>query len=152
MIAAVAMAIAAGLLVGVSRQINGRLALSGSPLRASFWNHAVGFVVLTIAGLALGGLWPDDAGTIPLWAWFGGPIGVVFVAAGSWLIARIGAVATALLIIAGQMITGVVLDLVTGAPGSILLRAAGVALILAGMALISRPARVTRDPATGSPR
>jgi transporter family-2 protein len=63
----------------------------------------------------------------------GGTIGVVFIAAGSWLIPRIGAAHTAMLIIAGQMISGVVLDIAMGAPGQQWARAAGVTLILAGM-------------------
>ena len=49
-------AIGAGVLVGLSRQLNGRLALSTSPLIASFFNHAVGFVFLTVLGLVLGNL------------------------------------------------------------------------------------------------
>ncbi|MDP5359173.1 MAG: DMT family transporter, partial [Paracoccaceae bacterium] len=37
-----AFAILAGVLVSLSRQINGRLALSTSALESSFWNHLVG--------------------------------------------------------------------------------------------------------------
>ncbi len=136
----VTLAFAAGLLVSLSRQINGRLALSTSALTASFWNHLVGLVVLVAAGAALGGLVPPGLGAAPWHAWIGGPIGVLFVAAGSWLIARIGAVNTALLVIAGQMVSGVVLDLIRGAPGDSTMRAAGVALIIAGMALTLRRA------------
>ena len=58
---------------------------------------------------------------------------MIFVAAGSWLIARIGAAQTALLIIAGQMISGVVIDIIMGAPGNLWARTFGVGLILAGM-------------------
>ena len=134
-----ALAFAAGVMVSLSRQINGRLALSGSALRASFWNHVVGLAALTAVGAVAGGLLPGPGAEIPAWAWFGGPIGVVFVASGSWLIARIGSANTALLVIAGQMVTGVILDLVTAAPGPHWPRAAGVVLILAGAALLHRP-------------
>ncbi len=135
---AVLLALIAGLLVSVSRQINGRLALSTSAMGASFWNHAVGTGVLVAAGLALGGLWPQGTADAPWFVWIGGPVGVIFVAAGSWLIARIGAVNTALLVIGGQMVSGVALDLWAGAPGDPLLRAGGVAMIIAGMALLNR--------------
>ena len=56
---------------------------------ASFWNHTIGFGVLTASGLALRGLLPVGAANAP---WHANlcPIGVVFVAAGSWVIARIG--------------------------------------------------------------
>jgi bacterial/archaeal transporter family-2 protein len=62
----------------------------------------------------------------------------VFIAASSWLVDRIGAVNTALLVIGGQMVSGVLLDLIRAAPGNIWARAAGVALIIAGMALTQR--------------
>jgi len=68
--------------------------------------------------MVLGGLWPPGLENAPWQAWIGGPIGVLFIAAASWLVARIGAATTALLVIGGQMVTGVALDLITGAPGS----------------------------------
>ncbi len=134
----VAFAFAAGLLVSVSRGVNGRLSLAGSPMRASFWNHAVGLCLLLAIGLAGGGLRPDGIGAVPVWAWAGGSLGVIFVASGSFFVARIGAVMTALMVIAGQMVSGVALDLIRHAPGSGWARAGGVGLILAGMVLARR--------------
>ena len=122
-----------GASVSLSRQINGRLSLSTSALHSSWWNHAVGLALLTLIALVTGGLWPQAPGDIPPWAWLGGTVGVVFIALSSWLVTRIGAAQTALLIIAGQMVSGVVLDLILGAPGSPLARIGGVALILAGI-------------------
>ena len=138
MITPILYAVLAGLLVGLSRQLNGRLALSGSPLIASFWNHLVGFIALTALGLAIGGLLPAGAADAPWHAYIGGPIGVVFVASGSWLIPRIGAVNTALLVIGGQMVSGVLLDLARGAPSTLWASTLGVVLILGGMALTQR--------------
>ncbi len=83
------------------------------------------------------GGWPDA----PRTAWLGGTLGVIFVASGSWLVARIGAAMTAMLVISGQMISGVALDLAMGQPGAPGLRAGGVALILAGMWLAQRSKR-----------
>ena len=131
----VALALAAGALVGTSRSLNGRLALSTSPLVASFWNHLVGFALLSAVALAFGGLMPNGLPDAPLTAWAGGTLGVIFVASGSWLIARIGATLTAILVIAGQMVSGVALDLAQGAGGAVWPRALGVALILAGVVL-----------------
>ncbi|NPD14818.1 EamA-like transporter family protein [Xinfangfangia sp. D13-10-4-6] len=128
-------ALLAGVLVGSSRSVNGRLALTTSALMASFWNHAVGFGALVLAGLAGFSLWPEGVGAIPLWAWVGGPLGVVFIASGSWLVARLGAVVTAMMVIAGQMVSGVVIDLIRGLPGSGMMRLAGVLLIIAGMVI-----------------
>lgn len=80
MIVWIAMAFAGGVFVALSRQINGRLSLSNSPLIASFWNHIVGFAVLTVIGLIVGGLIPPGAADAPWLAFIGGPIGVVFIA------------------------------------------------------------------------
>ncbi|MFK0384475.1 DMT family transporter [Agrobacterium sp. NPDC090273] len=138
MILWIAMAFTGGLFVALSRQINGRLSLSNSPLIASFWNHIVGFVVLTIIGLIFGGLIPPGAADAPWLAFIGGPIGVVFIASGSWLIPRIGAVNTALLVISGQMVSGVLLDLFSENPPNIWPSALGILLILGGMMLTQR--------------
>lgn len=133
----------AGILVGLSRQLNGRLSISTSPLEASFWNHAVGFGALTLGGLVAGGLLVPGALSAPWWSYFGGPVGVVFVAAGSWVIARLGAARTALLMIAGQMVSGVALDGALGRPLRLWAAMLGVALILAGAALTRRPRPAT---------
>jgi transporter family-2 protein len=141
MIVFVIFALVGGVLVGLSRQLNGRLALSTTALMASFWNHLVGFVLLCAAILAGPGLWPQSFAGVPHWAWFGGAVGVLFVASGSWLILRIGAVATAILVIAGQMVFGVVLDLWLSVTRNLGLDALGVALILAGVALTASGTR-----------
>lgn len=134
----VLIACCAGMLVGLSRQLNGRLSLSTSPLIASFWNHIVGFGLLTVLGLVIGGLLPSGASDAPWTAYLGGPVGVVFVAAGSWLIARIGAINTAILIVGGQMVSGVALDLLRSASLSLWASSLGVILIIAGMLVAQR--------------
>jgi len=134
----IAMAFLGGVLVSLSRQVNGRLSLSNSPLIASLWNHLVGFVVLTILGLLVGGLLPSGAADAPWYAYIGGPSGVSFMASGSWLIPRIGAVNRALLVISGQMVSGVVLDLFSDQPPKLWASALGVLLILGGMLLTQR--------------
>lgn len=138
MTTAILFALLAGILVSLSRQLNGRLALSTTALIASYWNHVVGFAVLTVLGLILGGLWPEGALSAPWYAYLGGTIGVIFVASGSWLIARIGAINTAMLVIGGQMISGVLLDLARGNTENLLASAIGVAMIIAGMALTQK--------------
>jgi transporter family-2 protein len=138
MTTAILFALLAGILVSLSRQLNGRLALSTTALVASYWNHVVGFGVLTVLGLIHGGLWPDGALSAPWYAYLGGTIGVIFVASGSWLIARIGAINTAMLVIGGQMISGVLLDLARGNTENLAASAIGVAMIIAGMALTQK--------------
>lgn len=138
MIWPVLFAVAGGVLVGVSRSVNGRLALATTAMTASFWNHLVGFVFLSAIALVRGGLLPDGWPEAPATAWAGGALGVLFVASGSWLVARIGVTTTAMLVIAGQMVSGVALDLLAGNAGALAPKAAGVALILGGMWLLGR--------------
>lgn len=139
MIGAAVLAFSAGVLISLSRQVNGRLSLSTSPLAASFWNHVVGLAALTVLGLAVGGvLFPPGAEDAPWWAYFGGPLGVIFVASGSWLIVRIGATSTALLVIGGQMVAGIALDLSTGQRPVLWASALGVLMIVAGVWLSQR--------------
>ena len=133
MIIFASLAVFAGVLVSLSRQINGRLALSTSAMESSFWNHLVGLVFITVIALLVGGLFAGEPQAAPWWAYLGGTVGVVFIAAGSWLISKIGAAKTALLIIAGQMVFGVLIDVVMGAPGNLWARILGVSLILTGM-------------------
>lgn len=135
MIAAIIYAVVTGILVILSRQVNGRLSLSTSPMTSSFYNHLVGFAVMSAVLLALGGLWPASFSDIPPYAWLGGPLGVIFVAAGSWVIPKIGAVNTAVLIIGGQMIAGAAMDMADGVTASPVLRFSGLILILAGILL-----------------
>ncbi|KKB12157.1 membrane protein [Devosia geojensis] len=141
MILALTFAAMSGILVGLNRQINGRLGLSTSPMFASFTNHLVGFVLLSLAGAAIGGLLSGDALNSPWYAYLGGPIGVIFVATSSWLIPRIGAVQTTMLMISGQMLSGVALDIARDAPGSLWARLLGVALIMTGILMTRKRAR-----------
>ncbi|HVG49569.1 MAG TPA: DMT family transporter [Rubellimicrobium sp.] len=142
MIGAISMAVLAGALIGLSRQVNGRLSLAQGALGASFWNHLVGALALALSalGLVLTGAGPNfgSLAEAPAFAWFGGTLGVLFVAAGSWLVARIGATATALLVIAGQMISGALIDTLRHGTEGAPIRALGVVVILAGVALASK--------------
>lgn len=137
---AVILTLLAGVLVGLSRQLNGRLSLSTSALGASFWNHLVGFVAMTILSLILGRLMMPWALDAPWYAYLGGPVGVLFVTGSSWAIGRIGALNTALLIITGQMVCGLLLDILRRQISNTWLGGFGVALIIAGI-LVSRRGR-----------
>lgn len=132
-----ALAILGGVLVSLSRQLNGSLSMYTSALHSSYWNHIVGLAFITAIGVIFGGLFIGDPWGAPWWAYLGGPIGFIFIAASSWAVLKIGAAQTAMLIIAGQMISGVVLDVLLGTAGNTAARIIGVALILAGM-LVAR--------------
>ena len=138
MIEAVILAFTAGSLVGISRLLNGRLATSTSALFASFCNHIVGFALLTALGLAVGNLFAEGAFSGPWYLYFGGPVGLVFVALSSWIIGQIGATRSTMLIIAGQVIGGVMLDWAVNGTAVSPMALGGIVLIVAGVAVAQR--------------
>ncbi|GEO83949.1 MULTISPECIES: DMT family transporter [Alphaproteobacteria] len=135
MISSILIALSGGVAVGMSRSINGRLTMDRGAFCASFWNHFIGFLLLTVfvfifarQGLAL-------LVDVPGWAFTGGIIGAIFVAISSYVFPRIGANRSALLIIGGQMIAGLLIDHLRGTAQFHIGQPAGVALILSGIYL-----------------
>lgn len=122
----------------MSRQINGRLSLSTSPLIASTWSHIVGFVFLSALGILVGGLFPPGIVSAPWHAYLGGVFSVLYVVGGSLAIVRIGAAHTALLVVGGQVISGAVLDVLYAAHIPSWELCAGVVLIVVGVVLIQQ--------------
>ena len=115
----------------------------GSPVNAAFISFAVGTLALGIAAAVMQ-VRPDGAAIrgLPAWAWFGGLYGCIFVIAAAWSVPRYGAALTITLMVAGQLIISLMLD-ATGAFGVSkhplsLGKIAGVALVLAGVALARR--------------
>ena len=124
-----------GVVIAASRAINGRLSLDIGPFKASFWNHLVGFVFLTVILLAMSGSRFEVTSEAPSFAYLGGFLGALFVAVNSYVLPRIGVIKTVLLVISGQMVTGVLLDYKSGSAVSTLARFAGVAIIVLGVYL-----------------
>ena len=128
-----------GMIIGINRAINGRLSMDIGPFKASFWNHLIGFVFLTLILLILNGMnisklaqW-NTITTIPSFAFLGGFFGAFFVAVNSYVFSKIGAMKAALLVISGQMISSVLIDYKSGATLFILAQLFGVSLILLGL-------------------
>lgn len=115
----------------------------GSPVLAAIVNFVVGLAALACVAVASGARWtPGSAATVPAWAWFGGLLGAVYVAAYIVLVPRLGAVTLIALTIAGQMIAALAVDHfgIIGFPQSPVTpaRLLGVALLVAGVLLITR--------------
>ncbi|MDU1142387.1 DMT family transporter [Aeromonas rivipollensis] len=127
-----------GVAVSLSRTLNGRLASARGAMTASLANHLLGFGLLGALLILKGAPWERLAGLAGLagldpWLLLGGVLGALFVAISSWAIGRVGALACALLIVAGQLAGGALLDALAGRlAGSDLL---GILLVLAGAAL-----------------
>ncbi|GAA0648814.1 DMT family transporter [Brevundimonas lenta] len=123
---------------------NARLAAAvASPVNAAFVSFAVGTVALAIAVAALHTR-PDMTAVraLPWWAWIGGLYGATFVVAAAWGVPRLGVALTITLMVAGQLLIGLILDhfgalgvpRVSMSPG----RIAGVALVIAGVVMVRR--------------
>jgi bacterial/archaeal transporter family-2 protein len=139
------LALAAGVLLPVQAGLNAQLRSAlGSPLAAALVSFLVGTAGLTTVALllrtplTLGRAW---AATSP-WQWSGGLIGAVYVLAAIVLAPRLGAATLIAAVVAGQMITSLVLDQygLVGFPvhSLTLVRLLGAALVIAGVILIQR--------------
>ena len=115
----------------------------GSPVNAAFVSFAVGTAALGILAVILQAR-PDvtAARALPWYAWVGGLYGAIFVVAAAWGVPRLGVALTITLMVAGQLLIGIVLDHfgAFGTPQNPISwgRVAGVALVLAGVLLVRR--------------
>ncbi|MCG6908923.1 MAG: DMT family transporter [Deltaproteobacteria bacterium] len=139
-----ALAIAAGFCLPTQAGINSRLNLwTQSPILAAAISFAVGTAALVIYAVVLRVPVPSlsGAGQHPWWVWSGGFLGAFLVAATVVLAPRLSAGTMVALIIAGQMLTSIVLDHfgLVGYPVHAVngLRIVGVALLVGGVVLIS---------------
>lgn len=142
------LSILAGGLVVLSMTLNSSLGLRVGVLRATAVNYLVGLVgVGALAMLSSLVLHLPEAtqGSVPWWAWSGGLLGVAIVASSNLVLPRIPVVAATVLIVLGQLATGVVFDsLQSGALDP--WQTAGALLVLLG-ALLSQKRRM----ASGTP-
>ncbi|WP_047248768.1 DMT family transporter [Chromobacterium subtsugae] len=150
MLIVIAAAIANGLCIGGSRAVNGKLGQHRGALAASFWNHLGGLLFLSLL-LAASGAMPRLPAHAPWHAWCGGVIGALFVALNSFALPRLGTMKTALLVIAGQMLAGVLIDHLTAGGGkSAPIQLAGAALIALGLFASRRAAAQASQPPTAA--
>lgn len=115
----------------------------GSPVNAAFVSFAVGTAALGLLAVILQAK-PDmvAARALPWYAWVGGLYGAIFVVAAAWGVPRLGVALTITLMVAGQLLIGLILDQVGafGAPQHpiSLGRLAGVALVIGGVLMVRR--------------
>jgi transporter family-2 protein len=141
----VLLALVAGSLFPLQAGINSRLAgVVGHPLKAALVSFAVGFVVLLVYSFTIRKPWPSlgRLGREPWWLWTGGLCGVIIVFTTIVGAPRLGAAVLISLIVAGQMISSILLDHV-GAVGFSrhplsVWRVVGALLLLGGVVLIRR--------------
>lgn len=142
--AAVPVALAAGILPGVSFILNSELGRLRGVLRSARWNYLTGLAGTT-AVAALAGLPAVPAARAvleagPLLALGGGLSGVFVVATMNFVFPRIPAFSATILLFSGQALAGVALD--WALQGTLDLRKLlGTGIVLAGLALDSRLSR-----------
>jgi bacterial/archaeal transporter family-2 protein len=139
------LALAAGVLLPVQAGLNAQLRSAlGSPIAAAFISFLVGTAALGTAMLLLRVSFPVGRGwaaTHPI-QWSGGLIGALYVLAAVVLAPKLGAGTLVAAVVAGQMITSLLLDQygLIGFPIHSLspLRLLGAVLVIAGVVLIQR--------------
>lgn len=139
------MAFAAGIIVAAQAAINSRLGRElGNPMLATLASFVVGTVCVLLYCLLARVTLPTATTLlrVPIWGWFGGLLGVFYVAAIITTIPRLGVSAVAGLTVGGQMLMAVCLDHfgLLGlerhpiTPGRLI----GMALLIAGVVLLKR--------------
>ncbi|QYJ91543.1 DMT family transporter [Shewanella halotolerans] len=133
-----------GVCIGLCRILNGRLGQASDAYYASLWNHGVGFVFLSLLLVSMPT--PPIAGLLdaPLYAWLGGVVGAVFVVLNTLVILRLGATLCSLLVISGQLLSGVLFDLVVKAVNP--LQLLGVIIIFVGVLAFRRMEARSNSP------
>ncbi|MXR70341.1 EamA-like transporter family protein [Shewanella sp. JBTF-M18] len=136
MLTLILLALLNGVCIGLCRILNGRLGQASDAYYASLWNHGVGFVFLSLLLVLMPS--PPVAGLLdaPLYAWLGGVVGAVFVVLNTQVILRLGTTLCSLLVISGQLLSGVLFDLVVKAVNP--LQLLGVVVIFAGVLAFRR--------------
>jgi transporter family-2 protein len=139
-----ALGVAAGAFVTIQAPVNAALGRGlGLPVAAAAISFLVGTLVLVLVTLVMTGAqgialnWKAP----PLWTFFaGGALGAAFVTSTVLLAPRLGALAMIGFVIAGQLVTGIVLDRIgfMGLPVQEITsgRAAGAVLLIAGALLV----------------
>lgn len=133
MLTAILLALGYGILISLTRVANGRIGMVQGAFKSSFWNHSVGFVFLTLLIPLISVFMWQSLSTAPWYAFLGGVLGTFFVAINAYIIPRVGVTKSALLVVSGQMISGVLLSTSTQAWGNTVMQLLGVVLIVAGL-------------------
>ncbi|MDX2265170.1 MAG: DMT family transporter [Hyphomicrobiales bacterium] len=144
----IALSAVAGALLPLQALINARIggALNGAMMGALV-NFVVGTVALSVVLILI--RFPHPSATqiasAPWWAWLGGLMGAFFVLTGTLAVQTLGAAGFSAVVIAGQLMSAVLLDHFgfLGPTQSLSLsRAVGVVCLLLGVFLILKPVKL----------
>ncbi len=139
------LAAAAGMCIVVQQALNANLREAlGSAAWSGFASYAMGLAFMAVLAVVLRDPAPPlgIAARLPWWAWTGGLFGATYIALAILLVPKLGAAPFIALLVAGQMATSLAFDhfgwLGLARRPIDPTRAAGVLLLVAGVALIRR--------------
>jgi transporter family-2 protein len=139
------LALAAGIVLPIQAIINGRLSAAvGNPFFAANISFVVAAIGLILIQLVLRQSLPsmDRLSAVPLWAWFGGLLGVVYVVGAIVSVGNIGTTSAICLIITGQIAGALIVDqfglLGAGSNPISAFRLFGAALVVGGAVIVVR--------------
>jgi bacterial/archaeal transporter family-2 protein len=148
-----------GALASVQQALNGRVQrATGEALLAVTVNFGAGMILLLVAYAVVAGTGhgPGERWPPALWVYTGGLLGIGYIGCAILAVRTLGVLRLGLLLVAGQLAGGVLIDLVspgrTGRPG--LLTYAAVVLTVVAVAVAgaqSRSRRATTNSATATP-
>jgi len=122
-----------GVCINLSRSLNGRLAMDRNAFYASLWNHIIGFIFLSVILVVQGQQMTPFHFSAPWYSYLGGAMGALFVAINSYILPRTGSTQAAMLIISGQMISGVMIDHLSHPYSNLGIQSVAVLLIITGV-------------------
>jgi bacterial/archaeal transporter family-2 protein len=143
----VALAAVAGFFLPVQAMVNARTSqIFGGPFIATLINFTGGTIALIIIIAVLRVPLPtsEQIGRMPLYAWFAGLVGVMFVTQAAITVPKLGAAAMIAVVIAGQLFASMLFDhfgILQEAHPIGWQKIAGAVLLLGGVWLILRPAQ-----------
>ena len=115
-------ALGAGVLVAFQQAFNGRVTMeAGNAISATWVNFLLGTIMLSLLLGAMHGasLSRNISIDVEPWLLLGGIVGLVFIALAAWSVPRIGVLLTALLAVAGNLTSSLILDIVLPTTGSV---------------------------------
>lgn len=134
----VCLALLNGILIAMSRAMNGHLGKKVGILRTAVWNHVVGFIFLSLVAATFFRSDMTVGFGMPWYAWLGGVLGVAFVALNSHAVPRLGAGRTTSFVVGAQMVVSVLLDsLRQPLSKATIVAAGGAAVIVAGVWIVA---------------
>jgi len=134
---AVILSLTSGFTIVFARTINAKLALKKGIMQSTFFNYFTGFavsaVLLAAAGLSEP-LFTGSAAGGNVWIYAGGAVGVVYIMLSNLTVSKIPSFYMTLLLFAGQVFAGIVIDIIISKTFSIQNLAGGL-LVTAGLFL-----------------